>query len=203
MNNYLITALIGYLLGNIQSAYFLGKFVHKVDIREHGTSNIGASNATVVLGKKLGFITLLLDVLKAVAAVVIVRAYFPGESDLQFWAGCWAVIGHIFPFFLKFKGGKGVASLLGVLIVVNWQIGLISTAIVIITTLLTNYIALGAIILYLSLPISLFFYDYSLLPILLSLFLLLVGFIKHLGNFSRIRNGTELKVKQTLSGKKK
>lgn len=203
MSNYIITAVIGYLLGNIQSAFFLGKWIQKVDIREHGTSNIGASNATVVLGKKLGFITLLADILKAVAAVLITRYYFPEYADLPFWAGSWAVIGHIFPFFLKFKGGKGVASLLGMLIVVNWQIGLIAAAVLIIITLLTNYIAIGAIVLYLSLPVLLLLYEYSLVPILLALFLLLVGFFKHYSNFIRIKNGTELKVLQTLSGKRK
>ncbi len=201
MIEYTISAGIGYALGSLQSAYFLGKWYLKLDIRQHGTHNIGASNATVVLGRKLGFITLVMDIFKALLTVILVRLIFGSNSDLLFWAGSWAVLGHIFPVYLGFKGGKGVASLLGMLIIVNWQLGLTAAGILLAVTFLTDYIALGALILYGTLPILLMIHHFSMLSILMSLLLLLIGIWKHIDNLERIKNRTERKVRRTLSSK--
>ena len=118
-----LSMLIGYLLGCIQSAYILGRLAGKIDIREHGSGNAGASNITSTLGLKFGVIVGLVDILKGFFAVQIVRWIYPGNLELAYLAGLMAIVGHMFPFFLKFRGGKGVATLAGMMFGVNWKLG--------------------------------------------------------------------------------
>ena len=99
-STFIISAVIGYLFGCIQASYFIGKFVRKIDIRKHGTTNAGASNVTMVMGFKWGLLAGLIDVLKASAAVWTVSAVYPNVQDAALIAGFFAVIGHIYPFFM-------------------------------------------------------------------------------------------------------
>ena len=107
----IIAILIGYAFGCIQPAYFLGKMIGKMDIREQGSGNAGASNITAIMGWKYGVIVGLVDILKGIFAVLVVRWIYPDSPDLAYLSGIMAILGHIFPFYLKFRGGKGVATL--------------------------------------------------------------------------------------------
>ncbi len=119
VNQAIIAILIGYAFGCIQSAYFLSKMFGKMDIREHGSGNAGASNITAIMGLKYGFFVALIDILKGIFAVLVVKWIFPNIPDLAYLSGIMAIIGHIFPFYLKFRGGKGVATLVGMMIGLN------------------------------------------------------------------------------------
>src|SRR5690554_4139407 len=112
-----LTVTVSYLLGCFSSAYFLGKMAKNIDIREYGSGNAGATNALRVMGKKIGALTFILDILKGIIAVIIGNKLLGLDGKLL--AGIFVVLGHNFPVFLNFKGGKGVATSLGVLMMVN------------------------------------------------------------------------------------
>lgn len=188
-----IAALIGYSLGNIEMAYILGQLVRHIDIREYGSTNAGASNATIVLGWKYGILTGLGDVLKAAAAVLIVRAFYPDAPALGFIAGGFAVLGHIFPVILKFRGGKGIAALVGTLLGLNGWVGLIAILFIATFTILLDYIAISSIALYVFLPfIIIFFFKFNAAAIALAFVIATVGIYKHLSNIRNIRDGKEV-----------
>jgi len=153
---YLYAILIGYLLGCFQTSYFISKYLHGFDIREKGSGNAGASNIATSIGWKSGFITGVIDMLKATIAVWIIEDRFPENENLLFLkyvAGCSAVIGHIFPFFMNFRGGKGMASFMGLLFGINPIMGLSCIAFVILITLITDYVAIASILAYILFPI--------------------------------------------------
>ena len=115
---YIWCILIGYLLGSISFATIFSSF-KKVNLKENGTKNLGATNTMLVMGKKYGALVMLLDVLKAVLAIVIARVIFPSFSAAGILTGASAVLGHIFPFYLKFKGGKGLACFGGMILALD------------------------------------------------------------------------------------
>ncbi len=202
IQNLFVAALIGYLFGNIQMAYILGQLVRHIDIREHGTTNAGASNATVVLGWRYGILTGLGDVLKATAAVLLIKALYPNVPGLGFIAGGCAVLGHIYPMVMKFRGGKGIAALVGTLLALNGWVGLASILFIAFFLILLDYIAISSIALYVFLPfIVAFFFRYSLNPIALACIISAVGIYKHLSNIRNIRAGTEVGLRAVLKRK--
>lgn len=141
----------GYCLGLIQTAYLYGK-AHGIDIREHGSGNSGTTNALRVLGKKAGLIVFLGDLLKAVAACVIARVVamnlFPQMLyPMILWAGLGVVLGHNFPCYMNFKGGKGIAATAGVILgLLDWRIMCICLAAFLICVIITRYVSLGSLI---------------------------------------------------------
>ncbi len=198
-----VSALIGYALGGIQAAYILGKVVRQIDIRQHGTTNAGASNATIVLGWKYGIIAGAVDVLKGLVAVLIVRALYPNMPELGFVAGVGAVLGHIYPILLGFRGGKGIAALVGMLLALDPWVGLAAILSLVLLTVLSDYIAVGSIALYLALPIiTLTVFDYPLPYVGLALLLMLIGIYKHLSNVRKILNKEEVGLRTVIRDKK-
>jgi len=146
-----LSVVIGYLLGSFNTAYFLG-LLKGVDVRETGSGNPGATNAMRALGAQAGAIVFIGDALKAVVAAVLVALLFggsefmaPGDQIYMVWAGLGVMIGHDFPFYLKFKGGKGISSMLGLFIVIDWRTTLIGLVVFIIVVLLTRYVSLGSL----------------------------------------------------------
>ena len=200
--NTLISILIGYAAGNIQSAYLIGKFVGKMDIREKGSGNAGASNVTSEMGVKFGVLVGLIDILKGVFAVLIVKWLFPESPNLAFLAGLMAIIGHIFPFYLRFRGGKGVATLVGMMIGVNWKIGLLFVMLVLVPALITDYIVAGSFTTFVALPVVSFQNHYPIFILLLSLGLMVLCFYLHRKNIQRILAKEELKIRSTIFKKK-
>lgn len=178
--------LIGYIFGCFQTAYIVGRIVKRIDIRNHGSNNAGASNVTMVLGWKYGVLTAIVDILKASLAVVLVGIMFPSSKELLFIAGSFAIIGHIFPFFLKFKGGKGAASFIGMLLVIDMRIAIIAVITIVIITLVVDYIALGSIAMFITLPLSTYFYNYSFVCTLIGISLVILCIYKHQINIRRI-----------------
>ena len=186
-----IIGIISYLMGSIPFGLILTKIFLKKDIREIGSGNIGATNALRTGNKLIGYSTLLLDVLKAVIPVLYVKINFP---DLIFISALCAFIGHVFPVWLKFKGGKGVATYVGILFSINIFLGLIFGVCWIIIFFISKYSSLASLIGSLSIPLyisimegseNLFFY----------LIMLILIFFTHRENIKRLKNKEETKTK--------
>jgi acyl-phosphate glycerol 3-phosphate acyltransferase len=204
---YFFTILIGYFLGCFQASYFISKYFHGFDIRNKGTGNAGASNVVATLGWKTGFITAVIDVLKASTAVWIINALFLESTNLiflKYLAGCSAVMGHIFPFFMNFKGGKGLASFMGLLFGISPILGISCMLLVIILTLITDYVALASILAYTLFPIyGLFTNLFEMDVFYITLILGVIGVYKHKINIQNIANRKELGFWMVLKGKHK
>lgn len=183
-----VAALIfGYLLGSIPFGLLLTRAAGLGDVRSIGSGNIGATNVLRTGNRKLAAATLLLDALKGTAAVLLVGCYAP---ELAPWAGLGAFLGHLYPVWLGFKGGKGVATYLGVLIGLAWQVALIFAAIWLLVAVLFRYSSLAALCAAIAVPIALWFIAS---PQLAGLFALMsvILFIKHRANIQRLAAGTE------------
>lgn len=203
INHFLFIAVMGYLLGCVQTSYLLGKTLKKIDIRELGTSNAGASNATLVLGWSCGLLTGFLDGLKGLLAVVLAGWFFPSWPWSPLLAGTSAILGHIFPFYIGFRGGKGMSTFFGMFLGIDWKLGLILLGIQVLVTLVSDYVALGSLAVLTLLPVLFYFFNFSLMETafisLLSLFLV----YKHASNISNIWMGKEIGLRSTFRSKKK
>ena len=197
----LITILIGYAFGCIQAAFIISKMIGKMDIREHGSGNAGASNITTIMGVKYGFIVGLVDVLKGLFAVLVVKWIYPGSPDLAYLAGIMAILGHIFPFYMNFRGGKGVATLVGMMFGLNWKLGVLFALLVIIPALLTDYIVIGSFTTFTALPIVTYILDYPLVFTISGVFLTVLVFYLHRFNIQRLINKEETKISSVLKKK--
>jgi glycerol-3-phosphate acyltransferase PlsY len=191
MTYSLIPALVfGYLLGSIPFGLLLTRAAGLGDVRKIGSGNIGATNVLRTGNKGLAAATLLLDALKGTAAVLISGHFAP---DLAIWAGLGAFLGHLFPVWLGFKGGKGVATYLGVLIGLAWQVALIFAVVWLVIAFLFRYSSLAALTAAVIVPIALYVLS---TPQLAALFVVMsiIVFIKHRENISRLLAGTEGKI---------
>lgn len=204
MIKILFSALMGYIFGSFQTSYILGKILKKGDIRNYGYGNAGASNTAVSFGLKYGIIVAIVDILKAVISILFIRYLFSSTPDTRHFAflmylNCiFIILGHNFPFYMKFKGGKGTASLIGALLVLNLKIALIGILAIVLVTLITDYIALGTMALVSSFIISTIYYNYSVYCIMIAVLISVMSLIKHLPNIRRIINGTETKLRSAL-----
>lgn len=189
---YFTGALIGYLFGCFQTAYIIGKKVGHIDIRTQGSNNLGASNVTRVMGWKYGIITAVVDILKAAIAVMIVYAVYPGNVVTAFIAGTFAIVGHVYPVFLGFKGGKGAACLGGFMLAFDWKISLILFGIILVITLLTDYIALGTIAMGIALPVLIWLFGYPEPCILMAGLITMLIIIRHYINIQRMMKREEV-----------
>ncbi len=207
--------LVAYLIGSIPSGLIIGKKFRNIDIRNHGSKNIGTTNAFRILGAKLGIIVFIMDVLKGGIPILIGRIMFHNELiDNNFYYfimlyGVAAAIGHMFPIFAKFKGGKAVATGFGILLFYSPLIAVIGILSFIITVKISKYISLGSMIgalsstastyvIYFSFPAvrdkSLIWVDIPLLTLITLLCLIVI--IRHKSNIKRLINGTENKIGQ-------
>jgi glycerol-3-phosphate acyltransferase PlsY len=197
----IIAILIGYAFGCIQSAYFLSKMVGKMDIREHGSGNAGASNITTIMGAKFGFIVGLVDVLKGIFAVLVVKWIYPDSPDLAYLSGIMAIMGHIFPFYLKFRGGKGVATLVGMMFGLNWKLGMLFLLLVALPALLFDYIVAGSFTAFIALPVVTYILEYPLVFTIMGVCLTILCFYLHRANIQRIMDKEEVKIRAVLKKK--
>lgn len=199
--NYLFAIIIGYLLGCSNMALYICK-AKNLDIRNSGTANLGAANSTIVLGWKWGVLVGAHDIFKAVLAVALTRLLFPAAAHADAIAGAACVLGHIFPFYLKFRGGKGFASYLGMILALNWKFALVMLAAVVLITLITDYLVVGTLMTITIVPILLGLTGQSFLVAGLLLIPSAVIFYRHRENIPRILNGTEIGLRSTLTKKK-
>ena len=196
---YVISILLGYLLGSSSMTYYLGR-LRNIDVREHGTGNLGASNAAVTLGWGAAVLVAIHDIGKAILAVFLARWIFPGTAYLGELAGVACVIGHMYPFYLGFRGGKGLASFIGMTIALNFPVALGSVILLALVTVISNFIALGTIALTVVVPVALWIItgDFWMFAVLLPATLVMIG--KHMENLKRIAAGTEIGLRSTIKG---
>lgn len=187
---YLPILLLGYLLGTSNMAVYLAALKGD-DLRAHGSGNPGASNAMLLWGWKAGILVAVHDIGKAVLAVYLARCLFPEAAFAGVVAGVACVIGHMFPFYLHFRGGKGFASYYGMALALNWKFALGLAVAVLLITLITDYIVLGTMTTVVSFPAYCALTHNVVMALILcvaSIFII----IKHRGNLVRIAKGTEI-----------
>ena len=186
--DYLIAAISSYLMGSIPFGFILTKLLLKKDIREIGSGNIGATNALRTGNRLLGYTTLILDILKAVIPIIYVKLNYP---DLIFITSLSIFLGHVFPVWLKFKGGKGVATYVGILFSLNLIYGFIFTGVWFTIFLVSKYSSLSSLVATLSIPIYLYFYENENIIFFIIMFVLI--FYTHRENIKRLKNKEESK----------
>lgn len=191
--NYILTLLISYFVGTISGSYIIGNIFLNKDIRKYGSGNAGTTNAMRVLGKKAGVLTFLIDFLKGALVTLIIRRIFGDEFVPLAILG--AVIGHDFPFYMKFKGGKGVATTLGALALFNFPLTLICYVVWVLGTVLTKMVSVGSILFFVSIIIVYsFMSNLAMSNILIIDIIALIGIIRHKDNIKRIIAGNENKI---------
>ncbi len=187
----LIVGIISYLMGSIPFGLILTKIFLKKDIREIGSGNIGATNALRTGNKIIGYTTLIFDILKAIIPIIYVKIYFP---ELVYVSSLCAFLGHVFPIWLKFKGGKGVATYLGILFALNIYLSLIFIICWLITFGLSRYSSLASLVASISIPIYLLFSSQFNQVIFFTIMFILI-FFTHRENIKRLKNKEETKTK--------
>ncbi|MCL2048995.1 MAG: glycerol-3-phosphate 1-O-acyltransferase PlsY [Defluviitaleaceae bacterium] len=190
----LVALLIGYALGCVQTAYYIGK-MQGIDIREHGSKNAGMTNVTRTLGKRFGAIVFAVDICKGILAFALAGLVFKEQGVLpSVYAGCGAVLGHCFPVLLKFRGGKGASCAVALILMLDWRMALIAFGIGAVLVAITRYISLGSLVVTALAPVLLFFFfDYGLEVVLLMVGLAALIWVLHRGNIAKLLNGTERK----------
>ena len=207
-----LALIIGYLIGMFQTGYFVGKY-YGVDIREHGSKNAGMTNVNRTLGKLPALVVFVSDVLKAVLAFVFVPILLIGASwsfaswshsfyeDISFFnivpllAGLGAILGHNFPFYLKFRGGKGISCTLGIILMLSWQVALIAFAVGAVLVAVFRYISLASLAITLVWPVLLLIFGYSVETVILAAIISVLAWFMHRENISRLISGTERRFK--------
>ncbi len=193
--------LLAYLLGSIPTSVWIGKHFFKIDIREHGSKNAGSTNAIRILGWKVGLLVLVLDISKGYLAVNLIRLtdyYIPQTGDyinFQLLLGIAAIIGHIFPVYVGFKGGKGVATLLGFVLAIDPTTTLICIGVFIIALIITKYVSLSSMIAGFSFPVLVIFVFKTTTPalIIFSLIVSVLLLFTHQKNIERLLRKEENK----------
>ncbi|HZJ82250.1 MAG TPA: glycerol-3-phosphate 1-O-acyltransferase PlsY [Clostridia bacterium] len=198
---YILIVAIGYLLGNISSSYLMGKLNSNIDVRQYGSGNLGATNVFRVLGLKEGSIVVLGDALKGIVATLI-GIWLKGEMG-GLIGGMAAVVGHNWPFLLGFKGGKGIATSLGTIVILFPSLSLILFVAWILVFALSGYVSLASIISAALLPILVMIFKPSWGNIICTLLIGGLAIYRHKDNISRLLKGTEKKILKDRGGRLK
>jgi acyl phosphate:glycerol-3-phosphate acyltransferase len=188
---FYVAAFAGYLLGSIPFGLLLTRLAGLGDIRNVGSGNIGATNVLRTGNKALAALTLLLDGGKGAAAVLLAGMMGP---DMAALAGAGAVVGHLFPIWLRFKGGKGVATGLGVLLASAWPVGLAACATWLLVAALSRYSSLAALLAFLAAPLYAWLFTHNSEQIALALLIALLVWLRHAANIRRLVSGREPKI---------
>ncbi len=210
MINYIVVAVVAYLIGSINFSIIFTKKFAGFDVREKGSGNAGTTNVLRTAGKGLAAFTLLCDILKGVAAVLIallvgemIKADNGVRAILVQIASVFVVVGHTYPIFFKFKGGKGVATALGVILMVNWEIGLICLVFALILMALSRMVSLGSLAAAILFPILCLFSRTNYIIggeeahfayIIFAIILAVIVIFNHRDNIKRLTHGTENKI---------
>lgn len=208
-----VLAVVAYLIGSVCTAVWLGKAYYGIDIRKHGSGNSGATNTFRVLGKKPGTIVMLIDIFKgwaatSLAGLLVIFNAIPVESLILFQLlfGALAVVGHIFPVYERFKGGKGVATLLGMMLAIQPEVALVCMVIFVIVLFTSRYVSLGSMIAALAFPMLLLlhprFHPENPILIVFGFILFAVVVLTHRKNINRLIAGEESKANIGLGRKK-
>ena len=196
-----VAVAAGYLFGNLQTSYLFGKLFKNTDIREYGSGNSGTANTIRTFGFKMGVCVFAVDVLKAVAAFLVCMyfmggSFFGGENGLLpgMYAGAGVVLGHNFPFFMGFKGGKGIASSMGVMLCTDWRIVVIQAILGFACLFATRMTSVVSLALTLAFPGLLLLFGFDTETVLVSAFMTVLAWAMLRGNIKRILSGSERKL---------
>lgn len=207
MSERIICMLIGYICGLFQTSYIYGK-MNGIDIRDHGSGNAGTTNALRTLGVKAGAITFIGDCFKCVIAVLIANLIFGNSHSeymkvLDLYAAAGAILGHNYPFYLKFRGGKGIAATAGLIVSFHWVLVAVCLPVFLIVFLTTHYVSLGSLLVYTALVVTVLIMGqtgylgleqaYLNEIYVIAILLAILAFWKHRANISRLLKGTENK----------
>ena len=196
---YILVIALSYLVGCSNMAKYIAA-VKKVDLKAGGSGNLGASNAVILMGWKAGVLTALHDIGKSALAVILARMVFPDLPLIGAAAGVASVLGHIYPFWMKFKGGKGFASYLGMTIALHWKFAIAVLLLVVVVTLVTDYIVAATTTTIIIVPIGLGVLTQSIvLPLILLVASAVIAW-KHKDNYVRMLNGTEIRFRKAGRG---
>ncbi|WP_289014652.1 glycerol-3-phosphate 1-O-acyltransferase PlsY [uncultured Granulicatella sp.] len=190
---FIIGAIVAYLLGSIPSGLWVGQYFFKKDIRQYGSGNLGSTNAFRVLGKKAGSLVLFCDIFKGFLAMILALTIFKQPDISPLWIASFAVIGHTFPIFASFKGGKAVATFAGMILAYQPLLLLYGLVIFLVLLAITRMVSLTAMVtITLGVFLSLLFNDWTLTLFALAIDIFII--YRHRSNIQRILNGTENKV---------
>lgn len=195
----LVACVIGYLFGCLHGSQIIGK-LKQVDIKKSGVKNSGASNTTILLGWKYGILVALIDVFKATVSILILLFILKengvtGETQTIFVYinALFIILGHNYPITMQFKGGKGTASLVGVLLAIDWKIAVIGIGILFIFTFATDYLVVGVLFMYISFLITTYLF-FGMGPTMIAILLSMLSVMKHTENYKRILNKEETRL---------
>ncbi len=190
-----IGAILGYLIGCFQTSFILGKLFKHIDIRKYGSGNAGSTNAFRVMGAKYGILTFIGDAGKSILAYSLSMYFTNNDVITSFIVGFFVVIGHDWPIFLKFKGGKGIASTIGLIFAYDYRVGLVLLIIAIIIGYIFKYVSVSSMILTALFPIALLILKEDMILVAIATILFLIAVYRHRSNIKRILNGKEPKIK--------
>lgn len=196
---YILIALGAYIIGSSSMAFYLGKLTKK-DVGKNGSGNLGASNTVILLGWKAGVLVGVHDIVKAILSVLLAQWIFPDLDYAGAVAGVACILGHIFPFYLGFKGGKGLASYIGMTIALDIRVAVAVVLVLVIATLVTDFIVAGTMTTILIVPVAEAVLTGSVILALLLCLPTAVMVFKHQDNFRRILAGTEVGLRSAAKG---
>lgn len=198
---YIVVSVIAYSIGSIMSSVIISRKLAGFDVREKGSKNAGSTNVLRTAGKKAAILTLICDILKGVVAILVAMlvakiAKIEDASLLKHIAGLFAILGHTFPIFFEFRGGKGVATSLGVLLMLNWKIGLIALSFAIVLMIATKMVSVGSISAAILYPILVIFMqdNKNIGTLIVSFLIALLVIFNHRSNIKRLKEGKENKI---------
>lgn len=194
------SVITGYLLGSLSPSAVISRMKSK-DLRENGTGNLGATNTMLVFGKWYGIIVMIIDILKSYIAVKIARLMFPRLAVAGILAGCGALVGHMFPVYNNFKGGKGLACMAGMILALDMNIFTFMLAVGMVSVLISDYAVALPVSAAFSAPAVFGMYYASMLTFGILLIPCTVMLLKHRDNFRRIKNGTEIRFRSFVRTK--
>jgi glycerol-3-phosphate acyltransferase PlsY len=197
----LLALFIGYFSGSFQTSYILGRVYRKMVIRNLGSGNAGTSNMVQTFGWKLGVLTFLGDILKVIIPLVIAKQFFHTAPLFNLILGIGGILGHNFPFYMGFKGGKGTATTLGMLLVFDYKVCILIALVLIAVVVLTDYIALASLISVAAIPIVLYLFKYNMDLIAVSSVMPVVCILVHRSNIKNMIGKNEKKVSSVFKRK--
>lgn len=200
----LICLITGYVIGCFQTAYIIGKTMGKIDIRDHGSGNAGMTNIARVMGAKAGLTVFVCDILKAVTGYYICSLIFKGTGTFMagdgimgwlpgLYGGLGVILGHNFPFYMKFKGGKGIAASIGVILSFDIRVALIVYILGFTGVAVSRYISVASLIITGLLPICMFFFGFKTEVVVIGFIIAGLAYYQHRANIDRLIHGTENK----------
>jgi len=194
MINIIIAIVISYLLGSISFSYLAGKFLKGIDIREHGSGNAGATNTLRVLGKGPGFSVFVLDIFKGVLAIWISAWLVPDSIKVEILCGFAVVAGHNWPLYFNFKGGKGIATTIGVMLTLCFLPVIFAGVLAILIIIITRYVSVGSLLFATVLPLFIWWMDKPHEILWLSLVVFVFAYVRHRTNIIKLWHGKENKI---------